>query len=215
MSFTCKIGLHDWSVDCEKCSKCGKPSNKVHNWKNDCEKCSECGITKENQHNWISCRCASCGKTRDKKHNWIENCNKCSECGKSRENQHSWDGCKCLKCSTTRNQEHEWDNSRGICTKCGKRVLVTGTYNAGNPINTLKPLVDDRGWAVKETYICTVCHKLVAQRYTNFGHTPHGTPCKNCGSIICNHCIPAPNQGAILLSVGRAPLCPFCQKAFH
>jgi uncharacterized protein (TIGR02145 family) len=100
MSLKCKIGFHtwkgckcndcgkirdvqhDWSKDCEKCSKCGKIESH-HDWSKDCEKCSKCGKI-ESHHDWSKdCeKCSKCSATREKQHDWTQDCEKCCKCGK-------------------------------------------------------------------------------------------------------------------------------------
>jgi hypothetical protein len=52
MSFICKIGIHNWSMDCEKCTKCGKTREAGHDWSKDCNECSICGKTQTDHHNF-------------------------------------------------------------------------------------------------------------------------------------------------------------------
>jgi uncharacterized protein (TIGR02145 family) len=47
MSIKCKIGLHDWSKNCEKCSKCENTRDFQHDWSKDSEKCSKCGYIRK------------------------------------------------------------------------------------------------------------------------------------------------------------------------
>jgi uncharacterized protein (TIGR02145 family) len=106
MSIKCNLGFHDWTTDCEKCSKCRKARENQHDWSKDCEKCSKCGKTRESQHNWIN------------------DCEKCSLCHKTRQNYHDWskDACKCSKCIK---EQHSFVNFK--CTKCNKELLE-GTF---------------------------------------------------------------------------------------
>ncbi len=42
MAFKCKIGLHDWSKDCEKCCKCGRIREGKHTFYiHNCLKCGK------------------------------------------------------------------------------------------------------------------------------------------------------------------------------
>jgi formylglycine-generating enzyme len=125
---------HDWSQDCEKCSKCGSKNHRgiikvngkwgegliQHDWNKDCETCCRCGKTRENHHDWSQdCnKCSNCGKTGDNKHDYSKDCEKCSICGKIRDNHHDWsnDCEKCSKCGKTR--EQDWKGLK--CCKCGK-----------------------------------------------------------------------------------------------
>ncbi|HEY5593066.1 MAG TPA: hypothetical protein VIK55_18880 [Paludibacter sp.] len=136
MSFKCKIGLHSWN-GC-KCSDCDKIRDEQHDWSHDCEECSRCGKTKESRpsfkndhgqwqksvitHDWSNdCeKCSKCGKSRDNQHNWSEDCEKCSKCAKTRENQHDWKGCKCSKCGKTRDEQHDWSKNCEKCSNCSK-----------------------------------------------------------------------------------------------
>jgi len=104
MNLKCKLGFHNWSNDCEKCSICGKSRKKNHNWSHDCEKCS------------------ICGQTREREHYWSNNCEKCAVCGKTRDNYHKWSGCRCLVCLTIRDEHHVWQSC--ICSKCGKEEHI-------------------------------------------------------------------------------------------
>lgn len=79
MDIKCKLGFHDWSKDCEKCSRCGKTENH-HDWSKDCQKCSRCG------------------EIRDDAHDWSANCEKCNKCHITREGAHVWEGDKCSVC---------------------------------------------------------------------------------------------------------------------
>jgi polyhydroxyalkanoate synthesis regulator phasin len=79
MIIRCKIGIHDWSNDCAKCSRCGKTRNKQHDWSKNCEKCANCNYSRENVHEWAKCKCTKCETTRNEEHTW--NLNKCINCG--------------------------------------------------------------------------------------------------------------------------------------
>lgn len=100
MALTCILGFHTW--DGCKCTNCGKIRDEGHDWSKDCEKCSRCGKTRENAHTWAGCKCTNCGKTRDEGHNWSKDCEKCSICGVTRQNAHQWDGIRCSKCGVNR-----------------------------------------------------------------------------------------------------------------
>ena len=159
MTFKCKIGLHSW--DGCKCSECGKTRDEQHEWSMDCEECSKCYTTRESQHSWNGCLCEKCKKIRSEQHDWSKdcckcskcgtesesnehdftkdcqtcskcgttfekmwgfghqwesNCEKCSVCGKSRKNIHVWTGCKCFICGR---EKHDWSADNLICFKCG------------------------------------------------------------------------------------------------
>lgn len=63
MNSKCLLGFHDWSIDCEKCSKCAKQRVDSHAW--DGCKCSKCGQT---QHTWRSFGVGfACSKCQEKK----------------------------------------------------------------------------------------------------------------------------------------------------
>ena len=159
MSFLCRCGFHkwngctcglcaksrnqehEWSKDCEQCSRCGRARSGAHAW--DGCKCSTCGKTR--RHVWLGCKCSQCGTTRDEGHDWSEDCRQCEKCGKSRPGGHdwngcrcavcdrirdpvdgwnesccAWDGCKCSKCFRSRDKEHDWSANCSQCAKCGK-----------------------------------------------------------------------------------------------
>ncbi len=42
MNLKCKLGFHEWSKNCEECSRCGRSRPNAHAWKD--RKCSCCGI---------------------------------------------------------------------------------------------------------------------------------------------------------------------------
>jgi hypothetical protein len=119
MAIACILRFHSWN-GCS-CSKCGKIRDEGHNWSQDCEKCSKCGTA--STHNWDGCKCKRCGKTRDKGHDWPQGCEKCSKCGTA--STHNWDGCKCKRCGKTRDKGHDWSQGCEKCSKCG----VAGTHN--------------------------------------------------------------------------------------
>ena len=76
MSIKCWIGIHDWSVDCAECSRCGKARANAHDW-NGC-KCRTCGCTRDEGHDWNGCKCQTCGRTRDEGHDWsADSCRRC------------------------------------------------------------------------------------------------------------------------------------------
>jgi HEAT repeat protein len=81
MSISCSIGFHNWK-GC-KCAICGKSRDQAHDWSKDCEKCSKCGQVRVNQHKWNGCRCLLCGVTRANNHPWHEG--SCLVCGINKE----------------------------------------------------------------------------------------------------------------------------------
>ena len=52
MSLACLIGIHDWTKDCDNCSKCGKTRPNSHDWSKDCQHCSICSKTRNIPHNF-------------------------------------------------------------------------------------------------------------------------------------------------------------------
>jgi hypothetical protein len=94
--------FHEWSHDCERCSRCGKTRDREHDWSKDCEQCSKCGKPRPNTHDWDKCKCKNCSKTRDEGHDWSEDCERCSNCGKARSNAHDWAGLECKTCGKKR-----------------------------------------------------------------------------------------------------------------
>ena len=102
MTFYCKIGLHSWN-GC-KCTKCSKVRNEEHDWSRDCDKCSKCGQKRKDQHDWNGCKCNNCGKIRDEQHDWSSDCEECSICSKKRIITHTWDSDLhlCVKCGISR-----------------------------------------------------------------------------------------------------------------
>jgi uncharacterized protein (TIGR02145 family) len=99
MSFNCKIGFHSWN-GCN-CIHCGKTRDEQHDFSKNCEKCSKCGkIPDMDQHNWSDdCeKCSVCGKTREKHHSWVNDCENCSKCGKVQNGQHKMANGMCQIC---------------------------------------------------------------------------------------------------------------------
>lgn len=70
----CKIGLHDWSKNCEKCSRCYKRRKNKHNNSKNCRWCSVCKTDLgETQHKGTGPTCSKCGESRiGKEIEWIE-----------------------------------------------------------------------------------------------------------------------------------------------
>src|ERR1035438_8593514 len=96
MSILCKIGIHNWRVDCEHCAGCGETRTAAHNWAVDCEKCANCHKTRNGTHNWNGCRCETCGKIA---HDWDGDCGEtCRKCGKTRLGPHKYVSGKCRQC---------------------------------------------------------------------------------------------------------------------
>ena len=94
---------HDFSIDCEKCSICGKIKVGQHDWSNDCEKCSICGSIGTEHHDWTI------------------DCEKCSKCSKVRTNAHKWDGYKCSNCKQITKPSVDW------------KSIPAGTFLMGSP----------------------------------------------------------------------------------
>ena len=53
-----------------------------HDWSKDCEKCSRCAMARSGSHTWHGCKCSKCGETRDHGHDWTKG-EKCSICSKT------------------------------------------------------------------------------------------------------------------------------------
>ena len=119
----CKLGFHNWS-GC-RCVKCGKTRNEGHDWSKDCEVCTRCGFCRSNAHKWNGCKCSVCAKIRDDGHVW-EGCT-CSICGKTRDEGHDWSkDCEiCARCGRTRPNAHNWQGHR--CSVCGVAEPITPT----------------------------------------------------------------------------------------
>lgn len=118
MNIKCILGNHNWTVNCEKCIKCGHIRNEQHNW-SGCI-CLKCIQTRDEQHNWsVNCeKCSRCGKTRENPHDWSKDCKNCSKCREYRgKEEHDWNGCRCSKCEQTRDEQHDWSGCK--CSKCG------------------------------------------------------------------------------------------------
>ena len=130
---------HDWSENCEKCSKCGYVSvglNKSTNYPSLIHKscpphyyrnctCLYCGKI---SHNWKGNHCATCGsakqsQTKISQHDWSIDCTKCAKCGISSRYSHKWDGCICIICGSIRDENHEWFHNCDECSKCGKKRI--------------------------------------------------------------------------------------------
>jgi hypothetical protein len=66
MNIRCAIGLHKW-VGC-RCTECRLVRDREHDWSEDCQKCSRCDGTRTKPHEWqttaVDWRCISCA-TRD------------------------------------------------------------------------------------------------------------------------------------------------------
>ena len=127
MSFKCKLGFHSWN-GC-KCIECGKERDQYHDWSEDCEKCSRCGkIRMGNYHDWwIDCeKCAKCGKSRENHHNWSKDCEKCSKCRVTRKNQHDWSE-DCEKCSKCDEYKVD-DNPNCRCHQCTDPLKKIETF---------------------------------------------------------------------------------------
>lgn len=81
MALTCVFG-HKWK-GC-KCI-CGKTRDEGHDWSKDCETCSRCGAERSDAHNWKDCTCIICGLTRDDiEHSWGADLQTCTSCGRTR-----------------------------------------------------------------------------------------------------------------------------------
>lgn len=85
MNLKCMIGSHQW-YGCT-CTTCGKTREEGHDWSKDCEKCTRCGAIRNMPHNWEGCACVVCGRSRDYEsmrdsdHVWGDG-GRCKKCGK-------------------------------------------------------------------------------------------------------------------------------------
>ena len=71
----CILGFHKWE-GC-KCVSCGKTRDEGHDWSKDCNACSRCGASRDDAHHWEGCKCMKCAKER---HEWRDGV--CAKCGK-------------------------------------------------------------------------------------------------------------------------------------
>ena len=102
MNIKCILGFHSWD-DCI-CTACGIIRDEQHDWSTNCEKCSKCGKIFQIE---IGSICKTCGKkilswkgepycyTCNRNfnhlfHDWSKDCEKCSKCITRRDNQHYW-----------------------------------------------------------------------------------------------------------------------------
>jgi hypothetical protein len=133
MNVKCALGFHSWT-GCQ-CLKCKRTRDEEHNWSKDCEKCSRCGTVRTNAHQWSGCKCSACSRTRDQDHDWTKDCETCSRCGAARANAHQWSGCKCLKCPC---QRHRWIDDK--CQQCGAvREHIKSISEGGNMFDPRNP----------------------------------------------------------------------------
>jgi hypothetical protein len=174
MLLKCKIGLHSWN-GC-KCSDCDKTRDKQHDWSKDCEICTKCGLHRIEAHKWHGCKCTVCSKTRNEHHFLSNDCTKCTMCGKTIDNKHEWDGCKCLKCRQIRN-EHNWIGCK--CSKCGK--IRDEEHNFSKDCEKCsicgKTKVNAHQW---DGCICILCKKTQNREHT---FNESGTLCIKCGKF--------------------------------
>lgn len=207
MGFKCTFGMHDW--DGCKCTSCGKTRDEVHDWSKDCEKCSKCGAMrtilepliaklKNPDRDVFKDAAQSLGEIGDPRavepliaaikaefrsdviksaeealrkicgdkcwnisgeHEWSKNCEKCSKCGQPRSNAHTWDGCKCSKCGKTRDTEHIWDGC--ICKNCG---LSVHKWDGCKCSNCGKTRDEGHDWS-KDLENCSKCGKTRPIQY--------------------------------------------------
>jgi hypothetical protein len=145
MSLKCKIGLHNWKLNCEKCDWCGKIRENHHDWKG-C-KCEKCEKTRDEKHNWNGCKCEKCGKYRDEQHNW--NGCKCLNCNKTRDEQHDYskDCEKCSICNETIRYQHDWSKNMQLCQICGKnRNIDIFKYDKVKSFLNSIEVIDQESW---------------------------------------------------------------------
>jgi hypothetical protein len=60
MNIRCTLGMHDWSIDCRECNRCGKTRSCSHDWSEHGDKCRNC---KQENHTWTdkwNRRCTIC-----------------------------------------------------------------------------------------------------------------------------------------------------------
>jgi len=62
-----------------RCTQCNKTRDEQHDWSKDCEKCSKCGKIRVEYHVWNGCECSKCRKIRDEQHELINGF--CLMCG--------------------------------------------------------------------------------------------------------------------------------------
>lgn len=175
MNISCLFGSHKW--DGCKCINCDKVRDEQHDWSSDCESCSKCGKNRSNIHKWSGCKCTTCNKVRDEKHDWSNDCELCSKCGKSGPDKHKWSGCKCIMCNQVSEELHDWSKDCETCSICG----VT-RFNAHKWIgckcsdcNQIRQFHHD--WS-KDCEICSVCNK---NRVNQHNWTVYCGTCSNCG----------------------------------
>jgi len=120
MNIKCFLGFHDYTKDCEKCSRCEKSRINAHLWTASWEgincECKLCGRKKPHElesQNSENCMCKHCGAEN---HEWVAresicHCNRCKL-----ERPHVWEDsnlwmnpkyCKCEYCGFQ--QDHEWE----------------------------------------------------------------------------------------------------------
>jgi hypothetical protein len=121
---------HDWSENCEKCSKCGfvpqgyratyhpiRSQNNCHHYFRGCA-CIYCGKVVHSSHNG---KCTVCGNNKKiSQHDFSLDCKRCSKCGATSDYSHKWEGCKCVYCGKIKEEDHDWSKDCTKCSKCGK-----------------------------------------------------------------------------------------------
>ena len=205
MSFKCLIGFHSW--DGCKCSKCGKTNQKKHDWSQDCEICSKCGLKSEGyividhpirkqegcSHYYRGCTCIYCGRILHSTHNGIctycgnkrkisqhdysKDCGICSKCGKTHPHpdSHKWEGCKCTICGKVRDEQHSWYKDCEKCSKCHKTRIDAHLWEGCKCTNCGKTRDDLHDWSMN-CEMCSMCHKTRID-----AHLWEGCKCTNCG----------------------------------
>jgi hypothetical protein len=93
----CGMSNYDWLEQCGRCGSalpaCGETQTGTHDWTKNCERCSRCGRTRTQAHDWsrVDCEtCLRCGETRAEAHDWTRDCDVCAQCGKTRTGAHNW-----------------------------------------------------------------------------------------------------------------------------
>ena len=190
---------HDWTEDCEKCSRCGASRSAAHNWtgckcsacgktrdgghdwSKDCEKCSRCGVPRSAAHRWTGCRCSACGKTRDEGHDWSKDCEKCSRCGASRSAAHRWTGCRCSACGKTRDEGHDWSKDCEKCSRCGASRSAAHRWTGCRCSACSKTRDEGHDWS-KDCEKCSCCGASRSE-----AHKWTGRKCSTCGMALMTH----------------------------
>jgi len=201
MSLKCLVGIHEW-VGC-KCSRCGRTRDEGHDWSKDCEKCTRCGADRASTHKWEGCKCAQCGQTRDEGHDWSKDCEKCAKCAKTRRDGHDWsvDPGKCGGCGKIRFSASDTSGRKCSCGTeyCGTTLFDESTVEflecpkCGNGTLYFNgEIVNLSGPEMAEKYLAK--HKLLLGYFggthtsstivENFGYIAEGVSKFGCRDIL-------------------------------